>query len=72
VPEQISIIGFDNIHLTNYTTPPLTTIHTPAFDMGYLAARLVTDSPSEAMPVMKIKIPCKLVERESCCAPAEE
>lgn len=69
VPDQISVIGFDNIHLTNYTSPPLTTIHTPAFDMGYLAAKLVTEFiPSEKI-VMKIKLPCKLVERDSCCMP---
>ena len=71
VPEQISVIGFDNIHLTNYTSPPLTTIHTPAFDMGYLAAKLVSEfMPSEKI-VMKSKLPCKLVERASCCAPKQ-
>lgn len=34
IPEDISIIGFDNIETTNYTDPPLTTVFAPTFDMG--------------------------------------
>ena len=39
IPEDISIIGFDNIETTNYTDPPLTTVFAPTFDMGFMAAR---------------------------------
>ena len=31
IPEDISIIGFDNIETTNYTDPPLTTVFAPTF-----------------------------------------
>lgn len=72
VPEQVSIVGFDNIHLTKYTSPPLTTVHTPAFDMGYLAAQLVSEFMPKEKIVMKIKLPCKLVVRDSCREPIEE
>ena len=34
IPEDISIIGFDNIETTNYTDPPLTTVFAPTFDMA--------------------------------------
>ena len=66
VPEQISVIGFDDISLTNFTSPALTTIHTPAYEMGYLAAQLITTYlPKNKIPI-RIALPCTLVERDSC------
>lgn len=38
VPDDISIIGFDDYHVSNYTNPPLTTVHQPLFQMGRTAA----------------------------------
>ena len=37
VPEQLSIIGFDDILITDYVNPPLTTIHQPKIRLGSLA-----------------------------------
>jgi LacI family transcriptional regulator len=34
VPEDISVIGFDDLHSSMYTTPPLTTVRQPLFDVG--------------------------------------
>ena len=42
VPQDVSIIGFDNIDTANYTSPPLTTIFAPTFDMGYMGCLLYT------------------------------
>ena len=42
VPEDISILGFNNNQNTAYTNPPLTTIHAPARQMGELAAQFIT------------------------------
>jgi len=67
IPEDISIIGFNDMEMSSYTTPPLTTIHAPAYDMGqhganviYAATNLNIETP------LKAKIPCKLIKRESC------
>lgn len=38
VPEDISLIGFDDLQSSLYTTPPLTTVRQPMFDAGRLAA----------------------------------
>lgn len=67
VPQDISIIGFDNIETANYTTPPLTTIFAPTFDMGYTGARYVYDAfkRKENLPYIKVLMPCYLIERES-------
>ncbi|MBX7169459.1 MAG: LacI family transcriptional regulator [Pyrinomonadaceae bacterium] len=39
VPEDISVVGFDNIHFAEFNSPPLTTIRQPLFKMGELAAQ---------------------------------
>lgn len=67
VPEDISIIGFDDIDEANYTSPPLTTMHTPAFHMGVYAAMILYNLISQQDKVpLKVVLPCTLLERESC------
>lgn len=68
VPDDISLIGFDNIDTTNYTSPPLTSIFAPTFDMGYMGARLLFDATNrnENISPIRIQMPCFLIERESC------
>lgn len=41
VPEEISIVGFDDIPLAEHMSPPLTTIRQPTLEMGGAAAKLV-------------------------------
>lgn len=43
VPDQLSIIGYDNIELSNFTIPSLTTIHQPFEEMGKMATRMLVD-----------------------------
>jgi DNA-binding LacI/PurR family transcriptional regulator len=43
IPEDISIIGFDDIPLSNYLEPPLTTIHQDLDEIGKHAARLLIE-----------------------------
>ena len=67
IPEDISIIGFDDIKDSNYTNPPLTTIHSPSYQMGQYGAMLTYNfsTISNDFPI-KMILPCKLVKRESC------
>jgi LacI family transcriptional regulator len=41
VPEDISVVGFDDVPLALYTTPPLTTVRQPAYEKGDTAADLL-------------------------------
>jgi LacI family transcriptional regulator/LacI family repressor for deo operon, udp, cdd, tsx, nupC, and nupG len=43
VPERLSVIGFDDIKMASYLTPPLTTIHQPKIEMGRLATQVLLD-----------------------------
>jgi LacI family transcriptional regulator len=41
VPEDVAIVGFDDIPLAELVTPPLTTIHVPRYELGQLAGKTV-------------------------------
>lgn len=67
VPGDISLIGFDDIRMCELSSPPLTTIHAPAYHMGQYGAGIVYHLLREAPEAaLHIQIPCHLVERESC------
>lgn len=67
VPEDVSIVGFNDINLSQFTMPPLTTVHAPAYHMGYYGAVLLQDIIRADMgTAIKVKLPCKLVQRNSC------
>lgn len=70
VPEDISVIGFDNINLVNYTQPPLSSILAPTLDMGNIAANIIIQSLQDHTkpPLLKIQLPCFLITRESVCS----
>ncbi len=69
VPDDISVVGFDNIEITNHTAPPLTTMRVRMEEMGALAVKMIHDIIEEKKTLReKILVPVDLVERESCRA----
>lgn len=44
VPEDVSVIGFDNIEISSMMNPPLSTVNQPAFETGKLACKLLLDN----------------------------
>lgn len=66
IPEEISIIGMDNIELSAYVSPMLTTIEMPAIEMGNIAVSILLDRINKGHKLpMKIILPSRLIERES-------
>lgn len=49
IPRDISVTGFDDISLSAYTSPPLTTFHQPKKEIGAAAARMLLEmvAPSD-------------------------
>lgn len=47
IPEQISIVGYDDIRYAETSLVPLTTVRNPAFELGYEATRLLVDEATE-------------------------
>lgn len=70
VPEDISLVGFDDITMAEFTNPPLTTMHAPAYEMGNYGAHILYHilKPKNST-ALRIKLPCRLVERKSCKRP---
>jgi LacI family transcriptional regulator len=64
IPEDISLVGFDDIELASLITPALTTIRQDTFKMGYTAAKHLLAIIRGEKP-QHIVIPHKLVVRDS-------
>ena len=64
VPEELSVIGFDDIKMASYVTPPLTTIHQPKVELGRLAAQVMLDLLHNR-PGQNYVLPPTLIERAS-------
>lgn len=65
VPEQVSVIGCDDIELSRYLKPALTTIRTNFEEQGKVAAGELIRMLSGGEGGKAICLPCELVERES-------
>jgi DNA-binding LacI/PurR family transcriptional regulator len=75
VPEDFSVVGFDNIVFSAYTNPPLTTLDQPKRYIGVEAARLILDLldpvEGEKAPEQEIqKLKGKLLVRQSTAPPS--
>ncbi|MGO4538813.1 LacI family DNA-binding transcriptional regulator [Paenibacillus sp. 2TAB19] len=66
VPEDIAVIGIDNIEISEFTSPPLTTIHVPKVEMGMYAVKLLLDylDNQYSLPI-RMTIPYRMIHRRS-------
>jgi len=66
VPQDVSVIGFDNIAYSAFTDPPLTTVKQPKKSMGRIAMTLLIDLINKKKVEKKnIIVPTELIIRES-------
>jgi DNA-binding LacI/PurR family transcriptional regulator len=69
VPEELAIVGVDNLSSSSATHPPLTTIAQPARQIGVSAANLLINRiEGQAGPPQHIELPTSLIVRKSCGA----
>ncbi len=66
VPEDIAVVGFDDIPMARYVTPPLTTVRAPIERAGYEAARQLIGLIEHGKAEPIIQLPTELVIRSSC------
>lgn len=67
VPEDVSVVGFDDTELARHAAPPLTTMRIHSRDMAHSAARrLLERVQSPGLPAVRIEFPIDLVIRKSC------
>ena len=69
VPEDLSVVGFDDIQLASFTTPSLTTVAQPKAEMGRQAVRLLLGRMADRnAPAIRLVLLPDLVMRESSAA----
>lgn len=70
IPEDVSVVGFDDIQSAGFITPPLTTVKQPLHRMGEIAARTLLDRIEGRMnDISEIAIEPELVVRNSTAPP---
>ncbi|ANU15198.1 Maltose operon transcriptional repressor MalR, LacI family [Planococcus halocryophilus Or1] len=67
VPDDVSIIGFNNHTISRYLKPPLSTVDISIYELGLRAAELVLEKiTDESTPPKQVVVPSRLIERGSC------
>jgi LacI family transcriptional regulator len=70
IPEQVAVVGFDDISPSSLCEPPLTTVHQPMRMLGERACdRLLERIATPGLPPQVELLPTELVLRESCGCP---
>src|SRR5258706_3419575 len=70
IPDDMSVVGFDDVMYTAQMSPPLTTVHQPLVEMGRMAANMLLRLISGfSLDSNHVELSTSLVVRESCAAP---
>ncbi|MEU6850349.1 LacI family DNA-binding transcriptional regulator [Actinacidiphila alni] len=71
IPGDLSVVGFDDLPLSRWISPPLTTVRQPLTEMAEAAARLVLDlSRGKEPSTLRVDLATRLVERSSTRPPS--
>ena len=65
IPEDLSVVGFDDVYLSRICYPSLTTVHQDIARKGGEAVRLIMEAAAGARERMECILPLTLVERDS-------
>jgi DNA-binding LacI/PurR family transcriptional regulator len=71
VPEQVAVVGFDDIEESRFALPPLTTVRQPFYEQGRDAVRIVLDQLRSGAAPERVVRHTELVLRRSCGCPGE-
>jgi LacI family transcriptional regulator len=70
VPQDVSVIGFDDLATSRYSIPPLSTVRQPAYETGQLAASAMLAMLRGDKPAMHVPAP-RVIARESTATPRQ-
>ena len=71
IPGDLSLVGFDDLYISQYLNPPLTTVRQPMAEMGRLAAETLLRLLAKEESTQIVKVPGELVVRESTMPPQD-
>ena len=70
IPDDVSMVGFDDILQAVHVHPPLTTVRQPLEEMGRTATRMLLEYIQDPQrPIERVELPTGLVIRQSCRSP---
>jgi LacI family xylobiose transport system transcriptional regulator len=70
IPDELSVVGFDDLSFTQWSGPPMTTVRQPLVQMGAMAANLVvTIAGGEPLEHNRVELATSLVIRQSTAPP---
>ena len=69
VPDDLSVVGFDDIPMAGQVRPALTTVHQPLVELGRTAAHLLLELLAGATECTTLELPSTLIVRDSTAPP---
>ena len=63
IPEDVKVMGLDDIYLSQFLDPPLSTMRQPAYQMGLEAAKMLIEKIEHDTPLYRRELPFQLVLR---------
>jgi len=67
VPDEMSVVGFDDVLPASIVTPTLTTVRQPLVEMGRVATTMLLQLiAGEPLDSIRVELTTTLIERESC------
>jgi LacI family transcriptional regulator len=71
IPDQLSVVGFDDLPAARWASPPLTTVRQPLEEMGRLAARTILNlARRKALESPRMELGTRLIKRGSTAFPS--
>ena len=71
IPQDLSVVGFDDLPVARWVSPPLTTVRQPLADMGRVAAEMLGDLiDGVSLRSQRVELSTDLIVRESTASPA--
>jgi LacI family transcriptional regulator len=71
IPQDLSVVGFDDLPISRWVSPPLTTVRQPLAEMGRAAAQMLADLiDGLALRSSRVELSTELIIRESTAPPA--
>ncbi len=67
-PQDVAVVGFDDIPQASYSVPALTTVHQPLYDLGKVSCERLIELIHQKVERVQEVVPIHLVVRESCGA----
>jgi DNA-binding LacI/PurR family transcriptional regulator len=69
IPQDVSLVGFDDLPYAQHVAPPLSTVHSPVEQVGLEGARLLIRLIGGETVESKIVLPTQMIIRQSCGCP---